>query len=163
MPRRASRATTSSAQYTTSVAVQDLDAVRQALGYARIALYGSSYGTRVAQHYARRYPGHTQALILDGVVPPTQVLGTTTPLDAEESLQRIFARCRADAACFRQFGDPAVGLPAAARQACDRTRCGHRAGSAQRPAEEAGIFGIAPSPARCVLPATAVIRQRCCR
>jgi pimeloyl-ACP methyl ester carboxylesterase len=95
-------------QYSTSVAVQDLDAVRQAMGYQRIALYGSSYGTRVAQHYARRYPDHTRALILDGVVPPTQVLGTTTPLDAEESLQRIFARCRADAACFRQFGDPAM-------------------------------------------------------
>ncbi len=93
-------------QYTTSVAVQDLDAVRQALGYARIALYGSSYGTRVAQQYARRYPQHTQALILDGVVPPTQVLGPTTPLDAEAALRRIFARCRADAACARQFGDP---------------------------------------------------------
>ena len=95
-------------QYTTSVAVQDLDAVRQAMGYQRIALYGNSYGTRVAQQYARRHPQHTQALILDGVVPPTQVLGPTTPLDAEDSLQRIFARCRADAACFRQFGDPAV-------------------------------------------------------
>jgi pimeloyl-ACP methyl ester carboxylesterase len=94
-------------QYTTSVAVQDLDAVRQALGYARIALYGSSYGTRVAQHYARRHPAETQALILDGIVPPTQILGPSTPLDAESALQRIFARCRADAACLRQFGDPA--------------------------------------------------------
>ncbi|MEO6169403.1 MAG: alpha/beta fold hydrolase [Lysobacter sp.] len=95
-------------QYTSSVAVQDLDAVRQAMGYQRIALYGSSYGTRVAQHYARRFPANTLALILDGVVPPTQVLGVTTPLDAEDSLQRIFARCRAEPACFRQFGDPAV-------------------------------------------------------
>jgi pimeloyl-ACP methyl ester carboxylesterase len=94
------------AQYTTSVAVQDLEAVRQALGYGRIALYGSSYGTRVAQHYARRFPQHTQALLLDGVVPPTQVLGPTTPLDAENALLRIFARCRADAACARTFGDP---------------------------------------------------------
>ena len=42
------------AQYTTSVAVADLEAVRTALGYARLNLYGSSYGTRVAQHYARR-------------------------------------------------------------------------------------------------------------
>src|SRR6187431_1665557 len=46
-------------QYTTSVAVRDLDAVRRALGYGRISLYGSSYGTRVAQHYARRYPAST--------------------------------------------------------------------------------------------------------
>ncbi|HLP43408.1 MAG TPA: alpha/beta fold hydrolase, partial [Fibrobacteria bacterium] len=37
--------------YTTSVAVQDLDRVRAALGYERINLYGVSYGTRVAQHY----------------------------------------------------------------------------------------------------------------
>jgi pimeloyl-ACP methyl ester carboxylesterase len=93
-------------QYTTSVAVQDLDAVRQALGYGRIAMYGSSYGTRVAQHYARRYPQHTQALILDGIVPPTRILGPSTPLDAENALRRIFARCRADKACAQQFGDP---------------------------------------------------------
>ena len=46
-------------QYTTSVAVRDLDAVRAALGYERISLYGSSYGTRVAQHYLRRYPART--------------------------------------------------------------------------------------------------------
>jgi pimeloyl-ACP methyl ester carboxylesterase len=93
-------------QYTTSVAVRDLDDVRAALGYEHISLYGSSYGTRVAQHYARRFPGRTQALILDGIVPPTQVLGPTTPLDAENALQRIFARCRADAACMKEFGDP---------------------------------------------------------
>src|SRR5690606_38443263 len=35
--------------YTTSVAIRDLDAVRDALGYERINLYGVSYGTRVAQ------------------------------------------------------------------------------------------------------------------
>ncbi|MEO8308058.1 MAG: alpha/beta hydrolase [Pseudomonadota bacterium] len=93
-------------QYTTSVAVRDLDEVRAALGYERISLYGSSYGTRVAQHYARRFPARTRALILDGVVPPTQVLGPTTPLDAEGALQHIFARCRADAACTKEFGDP---------------------------------------------------------
>ncbi len=48
--------------FTTSVAVRDLDAVRAALGYERIDLYGGSYGTRVAQHYARRYPrAHARA------------------------------------------------------------------------------------------------------
>jgi pimeloyl-ACP methyl ester carboxylesterase len=93
-------------QYTTSVAVHDLDKVRAALGYARIHLYGSSYGTRVAQHYARRYPQHTGALILDGVVPPTRILGTSTPLDAERSLQRVLARCHEDRLCAQRFGDP---------------------------------------------------------
>ena len=43
-------------QYTTSVAIGDLDTVRKLLGYETINLYGGSYGTWVAQHYARRYP-----------------------------------------------------------------------------------------------------------
>lgn len=95
------------AQYTTSAAVADLEAVRTALGYGSINLYGSSYGTRVAQHYARRHPEHTRALILDGVVPPTRALGTTTSLDAEQALQRVFERCRETPECAARFGDPA--------------------------------------------------------
>src|SRR5256885_4018761 len=61
--------------YTTSLAVQDLERVRAALGVARIDLYGTSYGTRVAQHYLRRFPQRVRALILDGVVPAPVVLG----------------------------------------------------------------------------------------
>ncbi len=93
-------------QYTTSVAVRDLDAVRQALGYGRVNLYGVSYGTRVAQHYARKYPAQTRALILDGVVDPTLVLGPAMALDAEAALLRILARCRETPSCQKAFGDP---------------------------------------------------------
>jgi pimeloyl-ACP methyl ester carboxylesterase len=39
-------------QYTTAIAMDDLDAVRAALGYERINLMGGSYGTRAA------LPGH---------------------------------------------------------------------------------------------------------
>jgi len=94
------------ADYTTSLAVHDLDAVRAALGYTTINLYGGSYGTRVAQHYLRRYPEHTRTVILDGVVPPQMTLGASLALDAQSALQRIFARCIADAACHGRFGDP---------------------------------------------------------
>ena len=72
------------AYYTTSLAVQDLERVRAALGYERINLYGTSYGTRVAQHYLRRFPQRTRAVILDGVVPVEVALGA-----------RSRARCRA--------------------------------------------------------------------
>ncbi len=95
-------------QYTTSAAVRDLDAVRRALGYERVNLYGVSYGTRVAQHFARRYPAATRAVILDGVVSPELVLGPSLALDAEAALARILKRCAADAACTRAFGDPSV-------------------------------------------------------
>jgi pimeloyl-ACP methyl ester carboxylesterase len=94
--------------YTTSVAVRDLDTVRAALGYARINLYGVSYGTRVAQHYIRRYPSQTRSVILDGVVPPQLALGPATALNAEEALGHIFARCTHDTECNKHFGDPSA-------------------------------------------------------
>lgn len=95
------------AYYTTSVAVQDLDHVRAALGYERINLYGGSYGTRVAQHYLRRFPRHTRSVILDGVIAPEQILGPDTAIDAERALESVLARCTRAAACKRKFGNPA--------------------------------------------------------
>jgi pimeloyl-ACP methyl ester carboxylesterase len=93
-------------QYTTSIAVRDLDHVRRLLGYSRINLYGGSYGTRVAQHYARRYPQYTRTLILDGVIDPPTVLGPAIALDAEHALERILKRCTNDPACKKAFQDP---------------------------------------------------------
>lgn len=94
--------------YTTSIAIGDLEAVRVALGYPRIALYGVSYGTRVVQHYVRRYGAHVAAVVLDGVLPPDRVLGPDTPLDADRALEMMFARCHADASCERAFPDLAA-------------------------------------------------------
>ena len=95
-------------QYTTSVAVQDLETVRRALGVAQWNLYGVSYGTRVAQHYLRRFPAQTRSIILDGVVPPGLALGPEIAIDAEAALERVLARCRRDEACFTRFGDSRV-------------------------------------------------------
>ena len=89
--------------YTTSVAVGDLDKVRVALGYAEIDLYGSSYGTRVAQLYMRRYPAATHAAILDGVTYPEQAIGPDTPADGERALNMIVARCEHEGDCAHAF------------------------------------------------------------
>jgi len=94
--------------YTTSIAVRDLDDVRRALGYERINLFGNSYGTRVAQHYARRFPRSTRALILDGVINPEIVLGPAIAIDAERALERILKRCTADTSCAKAFTNPAA-------------------------------------------------------
>jgi pimeloyl-ACP methyl ester carboxylesterase len=94
--------------YTTSLAVQDLDRVRAALGYDRIDLYASSYGTIVAQQYLRRFPHRVRSVILDGVVPPQLALGATSALDAQDALSSIFSRCVRQPACHERFGDPAA-------------------------------------------------------
>ena len=54
--------------YTTRDSVEDIEAVRQAIGVERIALFGVSYGTKVALAYAARYPQHLERLVLDSVV-----------------------------------------------------------------------------------------------
>ncbi len=89
--------------YTTSVAVADLERVRRFLGVDTWNLYGISYGTRVAQHYLRRYPKSTRRVILDGVVHPELILGPGIAIDAQATLDRIFARCEEDEACGTRF------------------------------------------------------------
>lgn len=56
--------------YSTADHAEDLDAVRQALGYDKIALYGVSYGTKLALAYALAHPDHVERLLLDSVLPP---------------------------------------------------------------------------------------------
>ncbi|HEY4809523.1 MAG TPA: alpha/beta fold hydrolase [Solirubrobacteraceae bacterium] len=56
--------------YTTADTVADIEAIRQAGGYEKLVLYGTSYGTKVAELYAQEYPSHVEALVLDSVVPP---------------------------------------------------------------------------------------------
>jgi pimeloyl-ACP methyl ester carboxylesterase len=91
--------------FTTSVAVSDLEALRLALAYPRLNIYGISYGSRVAQHFARRYPGSVRSIILDGVVPPQLVLGAGIAIEAQIALDSIFARCAESPACNERFPD----------------------------------------------------------
>ncbi len=56
--------------YTTPDSVADIEALRRAGGYEKLVLWGTSYGTKVAEQYAQQYPQHVEALVLDSVVPP---------------------------------------------------------------------------------------------
>ena len=83
-------------QFTTTIAMQDLDAVRQAQGYAKINLVGVSYGTRAGLEYLRQFPQSVRRVILDGVVPPDVRLSSS---DAQLALDAVFAGCAKDARC----------------------------------------------------------------
>lgn len=90
-------------QYSTHIAAQDIDEVRQALGYETINLYGISYGTRMAITYMRYYGAHVRAALLSGAVP----LANRNPLyhapAAQRAVERLDAECKADAACNAAF------------------------------------------------------------
>jgi pimeloyl-ACP methyl ester carboxylesterase len=88
-------------QYTTDRAVADVDDVRAALGYQRISLFGSSYGTRMAQAYMRRFPDRVRSVVLDGVAPMDTVLPLTYAAGTERALERIIGACAANVDCQR--------------------------------------------------------------
>jgi pimeloyl-ACP methyl ester carboxylesterase len=52
----------------TADTVEDVEALRVALGAERLTLVGVSYGTLVAQSYAARYPDRVERLVLDSVL-----------------------------------------------------------------------------------------------
>jgi pimeloyl-ACP methyl ester carboxylesterase len=65
--------------YGTADTVLDLETLRQRLGPTRLALFGVSYGTYVAEQYARTFPDRVQRLILDSTLPPDG----PTPFDTD--------------------------------------------------------------------------------
>ena len=85
------------ALYTTGDSVDDVEAVRKAIGVERIALFGVSYGTKLALGYAARYPSHVERLVLDSVVD----------VDGPDALYR----------------DSFAAVPRALRSACARRGC----------------------------------------
>lgn len=93
--------------YSTTDSVDDLDAVRRALGVEKIALQGTSYGTYVAVQYARRYPEHVDRLILDSVVGPAGV--DPLLLDSYAAVPRVLGAEVCGAGACRGINPDPVG------------------------------------------------------
>jgi pimeloyl-ACP methyl ester carboxylesterase len=92
-------------QYSTMNHIRDLEAVREALGYPQVSLYGGSYGTRVAQVYMREFPQSVRTVIMDAVAPMNMRVGMEMGGDAQLALDAVFARCAEDAACAERYPD----------------------------------------------------------
>jgi len=97
-------------QFTSMDAIDDLDLARKALGAETINLVGISYGTRVAQLYAKKYPAQTRTITIDGVAPLDVVLGQEHAKNLETSLDLQFKRCSEQPDCLAKVGDPRVQL-----------------------------------------------------
>lgn len=96
--------------YTTTDAVEDLEALRQALGGPKFDLVGVSYGTRVAQQYLKRHPEGVRSIVLDSVAPNELVLGAEFARNLDHALKAQFANCAKAPACAKAFPDPFVDL-----------------------------------------------------
>ncbi len=96
--------------YTHRESLADLDEIRARLGYARINLWGGSWGTRAALLYTLRYPERTRSVILDGAVALTLEFPRTASTDAQAALDRVIASCKADGDYHATFPDPDADL-----------------------------------------------------
>jgi pimeloyl-ACP methyl ester carboxylesterase len=92
-------------QYATSNAVDDLEAVRRALGYQAIDLQAISYGTRLALEYARRYPDHVRTLTAIGSLPPEHRIPLRHAVGFERAFNRLLADCEGDNECRSAYPD----------------------------------------------------------
>jgi pimeloyl-ACP methyl ester carboxylesterase len=94
----------------------DVEAVRAALGYERMDLWGGSYGTRGALMYHRMYPQRVRSMVLQGLVPPAFLQPADYATDLEAALGGLMGYCRADAACNAAFPNAAREVRAVAER-----------------------------------------------
>lgn len=92
-------------RYVTPTLVDDLDEVREALGYEKINIYGTSYGSRAAFEYLRRHGEHVRSIVMKAVVPPTMRGLMHYAQDTERSLRTLFRACAADESCASAYPD----------------------------------------------------------
>jgi pimeloyl-ACP methyl ester carboxylesterase len=121
--------------YVTSIAMEDLDEVRAALGYAKVNLWGGSYGTRAALEYIRRHGANVRSAVLDGVAPATMKLPLSFVADGDAALARLIEACEQEGACRKNYPDLRVMIDSLrgqlsrrpARAAIQDPRTGERA------------------------------------
>jgi pimeloyl-ACP methyl ester carboxylesterase len=89
--------------YSTEIAVDDLDELREAMGFTQINVYGTSYGSRVAQVYMRRHPSSLRAVSMKGIVPPSMAAPESHASSGDAAWTSLVTRCKQDGNCARTF------------------------------------------------------------
>ncbi len=92
-------------QYTTSIAIEDIEDVRAWLGYERINIIGLSYGGRAAYVYARAHPERVRSIVLIGPADIESKLPLYHAQQAEKAFTFLCSDCSADSACNSAFPD----------------------------------------------------------
>ena len=90
-------------QYGTRTAMDDLDAVRAALGYRQLDVIGSSYGATAAQVYAKLHPSSVHTLVLAGATLIDIPFFGRYAANAQRSLDELARLCASDADCRDAF------------------------------------------------------------
>jgi pimeloyl-ACP methyl ester carboxylesterase len=91
------------ANYGTRVAMDDLEAVRSALGYESFDVYGTSYGATAAQVFLAAHPRSVRAVVLDGGTLLGIPFFSRFASNGERALDALAVRCHAVQPCRKAF------------------------------------------------------------
>lgn len=90
-------------QYGTRAAMDDLDAVRAALGYRQLDVIGGSYGATAAQVYFKLHPSSVRTLTLEGATAIDVPFFGRYAVNAQRALDQLAALCDSQPACRKTF------------------------------------------------------------
>jgi pimeloyl-ACP methyl ester carboxylesterase len=92
-------------QYGTRMAMDDLDAVRAALGYRQLDVYGGSYGATAAQVYLKLHASSVRTVILSGATALDVPYFGSYAVNAQRALDQLAQFCASDPDCRKAFPD----------------------------------------------------------
>ncbi|HSP17148.1 MAG TPA: alpha/beta fold hydrolase [Thermoanaerobaculia bacterium] len=92
-------------QYSTENSADDIDRVREALGYPSIDIWALSYGTFLAQEYLKRYPERVHRVVLVGFVPLDYRAPLYHAANGQRVLDLVLYECQFDETCRTKYPD----------------------------------------------------------
>jgi pimeloyl-ACP methyl ester carboxylesterase len=90
-------------KYGTRMAMDDVDAVRAALGYRQLDVIGSSYGATAAQVYLKLHPSSVRTLILAGGTAIDVPFFDRYAVNAQGALDQLARLCASEPDCRKAF------------------------------------------------------------
>jgi pimeloyl-ACP methyl ester carboxylesterase len=91
--------------YNTVQNAADVNAIRIALGYDQVNLYGGSYGSLLAQATMRDYPEGIRSVAINSVLPLEKSLFVEGSITMVDAIMRLLDACAADDACSSAYPD----------------------------------------------------------
>lgn len=89
--------------YNTRAMAADVDEMRRAMGYKKLILSGTSYGTMWGLEVMRQFPESLDRVILDSVLAPQLPALQNGASGRNDALTALFTACKSDISCDTRF------------------------------------------------------------
>ena len=91
--------------YNTVQNAADVDAIRVALGYDQINLYGGSYGSLLAQAVMRDHPAAIRSVVINSVLPLEKSFFVEASVTTANAVMHLLDACAEDEGCSSAYPD----------------------------------------------------------